>query len=250
MDFSARTAIVTGGMSGIGAAVVEGLRVHGASPVIWDRTRGSDIPVDVSDSASVSQAMAQTITRFGVPSILVTAAGIAANSPLLEQDVDEWDRLFAVNTRGTMLCYQAAARAMRDAGLDGAMVGVASVQSVLSDPYVAGYSASKAALVHLSRIAAVELGPYGIRVNAVGPGPTRTPMLQGIIDADESYLHRVEQNTPLGQIGTPELVADAIINILRSDWLTGQVIMLDGGASLLSARGWASAKARIVGIPQ
>jgi NAD(P)-dependent dehydrogenase (short-subunit alcohol dehydrogenase family) len=136
---------------------------------------------------------------------------------------------------------------MRAAKLDGAMVGVASVNGVLTDPYASAYSAAKAALLHLSRIAAVEFGQYGIRVNAIGPGPVDTPMLAPMLIRDPGYRARIEENTPLARLGTPEDIAGAIVNILASDWITGQAIMVDGGASLLSARGWSAARARMAG---
>jgi len=248
MDFTDRIAVVTGGCGGIGGATATALAEIGARPVIWDIAQGAEIYCDTAREESIEQALARTIARHGVPSILVAAAGISSvHEPLIDLKVADWDRAFAVNTRGVMLCYRAVAREMRAAKLDGAMVGVASVNGVLTDPYASAYSAAKAALIHLSRIAAVEFGQYGIRVNAVGPGPVDTPMLAPMLMRDPSYRTRIEENTPLAKLGTPDDIAQAIVNILASDWITGQAIMVDGGASLLSARGWSAAKARMTG---
>jgi NAD(P)-dependent dehydrogenase (short-subunit alcohol dehydrogenase family) len=161
---------------------------------------------------------------------------------LLELGVEEWDETFSVNTRGVFLCLQAVARAIVEAEKDGSMVLVSSVNGMISDPGIPSYSASKAAVYHLARCAAVELGGYGIRVNAVGPGPTDTPMI-AVNMQTPGYRDAVKEATPLGRMGTPELVADGIVNVLRSDWITGQAIMIDGGAALVTPRG----RARMVG---
>jgi NAD(P)-dependent dehydrogenase (short-subunit alcohol dehydrogenase family) len=245
MDFGNRVAVVTGGVSGIGAATAAILREAGSTVVTWDVDESADIQVDTSSEDQVEAAMSQTRERFGLPTILVASAGIARVGSLLDTSVAEWERVFAVNTKGVWLTYRTVAREIRDAGADGAIVGVSSFQAVLSDPYLAAYSTSKAALLHLSKIAAVEWGMYGVRVNVVGPGSTLTAMSQAMYDSDPSYGDEVAKNTPLGRMGTPELVADGIVNVLRAEWMTGQVIMLDGGASLLSARGWSAAKSRM-----
>lgn len=248
MEFQGRVAVVTGGASGIGAAVATRLRSEGATVVTWDLADGADLRVDTSDEQSVEAAIAETKSRFGIPTVLCAAAGVPHQGTLIDTTVEEWDRVFAVNARGVWLTYRTIAREIRDGGLDGAMVGVSSVQGILADPYVGAYAPAKASILHLSRVAAVEWGMYGIRVNAIGPGPTHTPMLQRVIDADDTFTAQVEANTPLGRVGTADLVADGIVNILRSGWMTGQVIMLDGGSSLLSARGFSSAKARQGGV--
>jgi NAD(P)-dependent dehydrogenase (short-subunit alcohol dehydrogenase family) len=246
MDFTNRVAVVTGGCGGIGGAAAEALAAAGARPVIWDIAPGAEIYCDTAREESIEQALARTVARHGVPSILVAAAGISSvHEPLIDLKVADWDRAFAINARGVMLCYRAVAREMRAAGLDGAMIGVASVNAILSDPYASAYSAAKAALLLLTRIAAVEFGPHGIRVNAIGPGPVDTPMLAPMLASDPGYRTRIEENTPLARLGTPADIAEAILNILGSDWITGQAIMADGGASLLSARGWSAAKARM-----
>jgi NAD(P)-dependent dehydrogenase (short-subunit alcohol dehydrogenase family) len=226
---------VTGGGSGIGAATCALLAEHGVRAVSWDIESGADVQVDVTSEESIAKAMQETVARWGTPSLLVGSAGVASVCPLLDIAVDDWDKVFAVNVKGILLSIQVVARAMVAGGLDGAMVTVSSINGVLSDRQLAAYSASKAAVYHLSRVAAVELGPYNIRVNAIGPGPTDTPLLSPAFS--DEFVTAVRNNTPLGRLGSPELVADGIVNLLRSDWITGQAVMVDGGASLMSARG-------------
>jgi NAD(P)-dependent dehydrogenase (short-subunit alcohol dehydrogenase family) len=235
MELQGRTAVVTGGGSGIGAATCALLAEHGVRAVSWDIESGADVQVDVTSEESIAKAMQETVARWGTPSLLVGSAGVASVCPLLDIAVDDWDKVFAVNVKGILLSIQVVARAMVAGGLDGAMVAVSSINGVLSDRQLAAYSASKAAVYHLSRVAAVELGPYNIRVNAIGPGPTDTPLLSPAFS--DEFVTAVRNNTPLGRLGSPELVADGIVNLLRSDWITGQAVMVDGGASLMSARG-------------
>jgi NAD(P)-dependent dehydrogenase (short-subunit alcohol dehydrogenase family) len=138
-----------------------------------------------------------------------------------------------VNLRGAFLSLREAARAMVGAGRGGAIVAVTSVSGFLTDRRIASYTASKAGLAALVRVAARELGPYGIRVNAVAPGATDTPMF-AVTKALPGYHDRVIANTPLGRIGSPDDVADAIVLLARAGWVTGQVVAADGGVSLYS----------------
>jgi len=244
MELTGRVAVVTGGVSGIGAATAERLRSAGATVVTWDLSAAADVRVDTSREHEVEAAIAGTKQRWGVPTVLVAAAGIGRTGSLIDTTVEQWDHIFDTNVKGVWLSMRAVAREIRDAGLDGSIVAVSSIQGVLADPYLAAYSATKAAVLHLGRLAAVEWGEYGIRVNAVGPGATLTPMLQKSIDADPSYADGIARTTPLGRIGTADDVAEGIVDIVRSGWVTGSAVMLDGGASLLSARGRTAAEGR------
>src|SRR5690606_7827928 len=127
------------------------------------------------------------------------------------------------------------ASGMIAAGLDGSIVTVSSVQGMIPDPVLSLYSATKAAVYQMTRVAAIELGPHGIRVNAIGPGPTVTAMTERLAGSDE-WRRQVEEVTPLRAVGTADLVAEAILNIMRSAWITGQCSLTDAGASLISAR--------------
>lgn len=234
MELSNQVAVITGGSSGIGAAIADALSTAGAKPVVWDRAPQADVVCDVTEPAQVNDAMRRTIDIAGVPSILVASAGIVAGSELLDLDLDEWDRVLSVNLRGALICMKEFAACLVDAGRGGSVLAVSSVNSTVVDAGLAAYSASKAALNMVVRIAAVEWGSLGIRVNAIGPGVTETPMVR--FTSDPGYLRNLRARTPLGDVGKPGQIAEAALNLIRSDWVTGQVVMVDGGASLMTAR--------------
>jgi NAD(P)-dependent dehydrogenase (short-subunit alcohol dehydrogenase family) len=237
VELSGRTAIVTGGASGIGAACARRLQTEGARVVSWDLSPNASVFCDVREASSVSDALAWTLANAGVPTVVVAAAGISGpHAPLTDISERDWDQVFAVNVRGIFLTMRDVAAAMISAGLDGTMVAISSVQGVLADPTLAPYSAAKAAVFHLIRVAALDLGPHRIRVNAIGPGPTATPMLARSM-ATPGYIEQIENATPLGRLGDPKLIADAVVSIMKADWITGQAIMADGGSSLMTARG-------------
>ncbi|MFC6239271.1 SDR family NAD(P)-dependent oxidoreductase [Longivirga aurantiaca] len=235
MELKGAIAVVTGGASGIGKATRDLLEAAGARPVTWDLA-GADIRCDVSSEESVEAAIAATVAGYGVPSILVAAAGVGRTGRIVDLDLSDWDLTYAVNIRGVMLALRVVAREMIAAGLPGSCILISSVNGTVADAAHSMYSTSKAAVNHLARCAAVELGPEGIRVNAVAPGPVETPMMSGVL-AIEGYRQQIADTTPLGRIGAPEDIAEAVLNLLRSDWVTGQVVAVDGAASLMSARG-------------
>lgn len=234
LDLNGRIAVVTGGAAGIGAAAAAHLRAAGAIAVSWDRT-GGDIACDVADPLSIDAAIAATVERFGVPSLLVASAGVSSHGAILDLDPAEWDRTHDINLRGVMLTMQAVARKMIAHGLDGAMILVSSINSIVAEPGIATYSAAKAGVNHLARVAAREFGPHGIRVNVVGPGPTATQMLTGALE-NPAFRAEVLKRTPLGDVGTPDRIAEAIVGLMKLEWITGQAIMVDGGATLTTAR--------------
>ena len=168
--------VVTGGGSGIGLAVVERLRATGADFVVWD-IKGGDIDCDISDPDSVSAAVDRTVAEHGPPDRLVACAGVGASGMLMEQTPADWQRVIDTNLTGTWLTMRAVARAMVDAGSGGSIVAVSSISGTLADRDMGAYCVSKAGIDMLVRVAATEWGVHGIRVNAVGPGVTRTPML-------------------------------------------------------------------------
>ena len=224
---------MTGGASGIGREVAGQLRDAGHDVVVWDLS-DADIACDVSDPDAVSAAMERTVRERGVPTRIVTCAGIGASGLLLNEQPAQWERVLAVNLTGTWLTIRAAAQAMIDAGVGGSIVAVSSISGTLADRDMGAYCVSKAGVDMLVRVAAVEWGSYGIRVNAVGPGVTRTPML---VDAERlpGWVDGLCERTSLGgRLGEASDVAGAIVGVLELPWVTGQVVHADGGLALHS----------------
>jgi NAD(P)-dependent dehydrogenase (short-subunit alcohol dehydrogenase family) len=226
------TTLVTGGASGIGLETAVRLRGAGRDVVVWDQA-GGDIDCDISDPEAVTAAMGQTVNEHGVPTRVVACAGIGASGTLLAQPVEQWQRVLAVNLTGSWLTIRAAAQAMIDAELGGSIVVVSSVSGTLADRDMGAYCVSKAGLNMLVKVAAVEWGSYGIRVNAVGPGVTRTPMLA---EAEQlpGWVEGLTERTALGRLGEAADVAGVITAVLELPWVTGQVIHADGGLALHS----------------
>lgn len=226
------TALVTGGASGIGREVATRLRDAGHDVVVWDLADG-DIDCDISDPDAVSAAMERTVQERGVPTRVVTCAAIGAAGVLLKQSPAQWQRVLGVNLTGTWLTIRAAAQAMIDAGESGSIVAVSSISGSIADRDMGAYCVSKAGVDMLVKVAAVEWGTHGIRVNAVGPGVTRTPMLPNP-EALPGWVEGLTERTALGGLGEADDVAEAIVGVLELPWVTGQVVHADGGLSLHS----------------
>lgn len=234
MELQGAAAIVTGGASGIGAACVTRLRKAGARVAVLDLVDAPDadlaVSVDVAIEQEVVDGIARAVSDLGGLDVAVLSAGVGGSAPLLEMTTDEWDRVMHVNLRGAFVCLRECARAM-DHG--GSIVAVTSISGFLADRAMAHYAASKAALAQLVRSAARELGANGIRVNAVAPGTTDTPMFAPA-ERLPGYRDRVTRRSALGRMGTPEEVAQAVVALCTLDWVTGQVLAADGGVSLHS----------------
>ncbi len=224
-------AVVVGGVSGIGAAVVERQRAADVEVVVWDLAEGADVVCDVADADQVDAAMTETLDRVGAPTVVTITAGIGHGGLLADVSTDEWDRLFGVNARGVWLAMRALAAPMV-AGKGGSIVVVSSVSGRLADQGMGLYCASKAALDMIVRVAALEWAP-SVRVNAVGPGVTDTAML-GRAPRDGAWLTKVAQRSALGRLGRPDDIAEAILGLHRMGWVTGQVLECDGGLGLAS----------------
>jgi NAD(P)-dependent dehydrogenase (short-subunit alcohol dehydrogenase family) len=224
--------VVVGGASGIGSAVVDRLRRAGQQVLVWDLV-GGDIACDISEPDSVTTAMLQTVSSAGTPERFVTCAGVGASGLLLEQTPERWRRVLDVNLTGTWLAIRAGAQAMIDAGIGGSIVAVSSISGTLADRDMGAYCVSKAGIDMLIRVAAAEWGGYGIRVNAVGPGVTRTPMLAKP-EQLPGWVEGLSERTALGRLGEADDVAEVITSLLDLSWVTGQTLFADGGLSLQS----------------
>jgi NAD(P)-dependent dehydrogenase (short-subunit alcohol dehydrogenase family) len=225
--------VVVGGGSGIGRGIAESYKAKGATPLVWDIAGPYDIECDVADPTSVKNALTRTVERGGVPDQLSITAGIGHSGLLLEETVESWDRVMAVNTRGPWLVMRTVAQALIDQGTTGSIVATSSVSAHLVDRAMGLYCASKSALSMIVRVAALEWAPFGIRVNAVGPGVTDTPML-GRAPTGSGWLQAVEDRTALGRLGQPDDVAQAVLALHELAWVTGQILDCDGGLSLHS----------------
>jgi len=225
-------AVVTGGASGIGKATADRLRAEGAQVVVLD-LKGGDIDCDISDPDAVSAAIDQTVASYGTPDRLVACAGVGASGLLLDQSPADWRRVIDTNLTGTWLTMRAVAQKMVDAGAGGSIVAVSSISGTLADRDMGAYCVSKAGIDMLVRVAAAEWGAHGIRVNAVGPGVTRTPMLAKP-EQLPGWVHGLTERTALGRLGEADDVAEAIVAVLEMSWVTGQIVFADGGLALHS----------------
>ena len=247
-----KTALVTGGGSGIGAKIVEVLVDAGAYVAINDVTKdalaetlasvgpkGLAVPGDVSRTSDVDDIVAQVESWRGID-ILVNNAGIAGEvAPVVRQDIDAWQRVIDVNQRGTYLMCRAVAPHMisRRAG---AIVNIASIVGVRGFPASHAYGVSKAAVIMLTQTFATELARYSVRVNAVAPGVIDAPMLDHMTDGT-GVRSKITARVPLGRLGAEKDVANAVIFLASENaaYVTGATLPVDGG--WLAFGGWGEA---------
>ncbi len=228
-----KTVVITGGSRGIGAAAVEafaarGDRVyflyeknHAAAQALAEKTGATAICCDVADGAAVERAFASA----GPADILICCAGIAWYGLIQDMDGPAWDRLFDVNVKGVYHCVRAALPGFLQRQR-GCVITVSSMWGQTGASCEAAYSATKGAVIALSRALAKELGPSGIRVNCVSPGVIETDMCAPL---PQDALEQLAQDTPLGRNGTARDVAGAMLYLADADFVTGQVLGVNGG---------------------
>ena len=251
IDLSGRKALVTGGASGIGEVTAKLLAELGAEVVLADlaadrlpdavaRTgaRGS-VAGDVADAAAVERMVGGAEAMLGGVDLVFNSAGIGDDLvPVHEQDPDRWQRVVDVNLRGTYLVCRAAGRLMLQQGR-GAIVNVSSIVGLDAFPGRSAYGVAKAGINHLTKTLACEWGRAGVRVNAIAPAYTLTPMVQSLLDRKVFDPGLIERRTPLGRLALPEEMARTVAFLL-SDWasyITGVVLPVDGGWSAYGAAG-------------
>ena len=236
--FSGRRALVTGAGSGIGEAVARALHAEGASVVLADRAGdrvealaeelGGDadpVELDVRDEAAVAAAT-------GELDLLANVAGIGSTTNAPETPLEVWEDVFAVNARGSFLCCKHAIPGMVAAG-GGAIVNMASVAALVGLPNRVAYSASKGAVIALTRALAVDHVSDGVRVNAVCPGTVDSPWVRRLVDEVGESLDALRARQPMGRLGTPPEIADAVLYLLsdQAAFVTGTALVIDGGLS-------------------
>jgi NAD(P)-dependent dehydrogenase (short-subunit alcohol dehydrogenase family) len=229
-----KVALVTGRASGIGAACVARLRAGGATVVAADLQAGDGVAaLDVTDEAAVDACVAAILAEHGRLDLAANVAGTSgAYGEVAESSTDVWRQTMAVNLDGVYFCLRAELRAMRAAG-SGSVVNVASSAGRMGVPGLAAYSASKHGVIGLTKTAALEEARRGIRVNAVLPGSVRTPMLRAFAGGDEEALEKMGRRAPMGRLGEPEEIAEAVVWLLSdaSGFVTGSCLAPDGGVA-------------------
>ncbi len=238
-----RVAVVTGGARGIGRAIGEWFLRHDYKVALLD-VDGSTLDAtvaaiarpehligvhcDVSDPVQVARSAAEVVAKFGRVDALVNNAGVAVFKPVLETTFDDWRTVMATNLDGAFLCTHAFAALMVKTN-GGAVVNIASISGLRASTLRIAYGTSKAALIHMTKQYAVELGNVGVRVNVIAPGPVETDMARLVHSA--AIRSDYYDTIPMGRYGTPEEMANAV-GFLCSDnasFINGQVIAVDGG---------------------
>jgi len=243
-----QTVLVTGGASGIGLATVEAILAEGWRAIVADLdqknlNRCKDMlspanhrvrfeQMNVADEDSVIRTVAACEAEFGPITGVVNSAGIGRDVPALDTSVDLLRRMLEVNLIGSFVVAREAARLMRERG-GGSIVNIASVSGLMGNKGRVAYGASKGAVITMTKVMAVELAPFGIRVNAIAPGPIETPLVQEVHTPEvrAAWMTTVPQR----RYGTPDEIAGAAVFLLdqrKSSYITGQTLSVDGGFSI------------------
>jgi NAD(P)-dependent dehydrogenase (short-subunit alcohol dehydrogenase family) len=252
-DLAGKAVFITGGGSGIGLSMAEAFALNGARLALLDINPDAlaaaraqllasypQLDIDtytasITDEVAVEAAVAAAEARFGRIDVLLNNAGISMNQPTLELPAADWRRAIDINLNGVFYCAQSAGRRMVRQGA-GVILNTASMYGVVAAPERAAYCASKAAVVMLTKVMAVEWGHAGVRVNALAPGYIQTPLVDALVRDGRMDLDALTRRTPAGRLGQPHEIATLAL-FLASDgaaFINGQAIVADGGWSSYS----------------
>ncbi len=241
-----KSVVVTGGAQGIGEACVRRFAQEGAKVAILDvdEQRGQALATalnaqffkcDVGDKSDVDRTVAQVLQTFGQIDVLVNNAGIFRAADFLDVTEEDFDAVLRVNLKGAFLMGQAVARTMAARRM-GSIVNMSSVNGVLAIPNIASYNVSKGGINQLTRVMALALADYGIRVNAVAPGTIATELAAKAVLTSDAAKAKIMSRTPLKRLGEPAEIAD-VVAWLASDaasYVTGEIVTVDGGRMALN----------------
>ena len=227
---SNRVAVVIGGASGIGAAIVTAYTAQGWRTVAADLpATGAEASVDVTDEASVAAMLDGVLAEHGRLDIVVNSAGISTLGNIVDLSLEEWHRVVEVCLTGAFLVMKHAGQRLTDGGT---IITLSSLNGRQPGAGMAPYCASKAGVSMLTEVAALELGHRGIRVNAIAPGLVETPLTLPAMEIPGIAEEYVE-NTPLRRSGRPDEIAAAAVYLATAEWVTGEVLDINGGAHLM-----------------
>ena len=248
MEFVDRVVMITGAAGRLGRPCAVAFAREGARLLLTDiaeakleetaaAVRGSGarvtaVPGDVTREEDIDRVAASSAGTLGPVDVLVNFAGYVPTTSVVDMPVEEWDRVFDVNVKGTMLCCRAVARQMIGRGAAGSIVNISSGAGTSARAGAAHYCGSKAAVNMLTEVLAIELGPHGIRVNAVAPGLVLDRTITKAEDAPHPYLRDMLAATPLGRTGSGDDIASAVLYLAsdRASFVTGEVFYVTGGA--------------------
>jgi 3-oxoacyl-[acyl-carrier protein] reductase len=246
MDLTGQAAIVTGGARGIGREIALALAKAGADIALFDVNpellaqtaqelralgrRAEGLSVDVTDGKQVEDGVGKVLDKLGRIDILINNAGITKDGLIVRMDDAQWDRVLAINLKGTFLCTRAVSKHMLKQRR-GRIVSIASIVGIIGNPGQANYAASKAGIIGLTKSVAKELASRGVTCNAIAPGFIKTEMTDAL---PEAAKQRLQEAIPMGTLGEPADVAQAAL-FLVSDaarYVTGHVLVVDGGLAM------------------
>lgn len=251
IEMNGKVVLVTGAAQGIGFGIARAFLEAGAKVALADRNADAlgeaaedlaaskpagvaTVVTDISREEDVRKMVAETAERFGSVDVLVNNAGFGGMNYFWDISLEEWNSILATTLTGTFLCSREVARRMLERKIRGKIINIASTNSLIPSTGIAAYCAAKGGVLMFTRVAALELAPHGITMNAIGPGTTLTPITEAFYNLPglrEAFLDR----TPMGRFGETEDIARVALFLASkyADWVTGQLILADGGQSLL-----------------